>query len=247
MDFLTPRLGEALQDDLLLASQLRVLSRVYRAGAHDIRGPLNALVLTLDRLQVTLRQSEGTQLVTKAQGYLDVLREEIDRLDGSLQALLAETTPASKEWEDFDLRDTLQEIERLLLARARLQGVTIDLQVPATPVGIHGQRDRLKQSILNIATNGLEAMPDGGALAMILATPAAEAEVRIIDSGVGIADEARQRIFEMHYTTKTTGTGIGLYLAHAIVTAHGGAIGVDSRLGCGSEFRVRLPARRPQE
>ncbi len=233
---------DALETDLLLASQLRALSRVYRAVTHEIKAPLNAMVLNLDRLQVALRKGEGAAEAEKTQGYLDVLREELDRLDRSLLGLLADTTPAGSGREEFDVRATLQEIERLLQPQARLQHVALEAQLPGSAVRIAGQRDRLKQAILNVALNGLEAMSDGGELEMILEALPQEAEVRIIDTGPGIPEEERQRIFDMHYTTKTTGTGIGLYLARSIVEAHGGEISVENRPGRGSEFRLRLPA-----
>jgi signal transduction histidine kinase len=233
---------DALETDLLLASQLRALSRVYRAVTHELKAPLNAMVLNLDRLQVALRKGEGAAEAEKTQGYLDVLREELERLDRSLLALLADTTPAGSGREEFDVRATLQEIERLLLPQARLQHVALEAQLPGTAVRIAGQRDRLKQAILNIAINALEAMSDGGELELLLEAHPEEAEVRIIDTGPGIPEEERRRIFDMHYTTKTTGTGIGLYLARSIVEAHGGQISVGNRPGRGSEFRLRLPA-----
>jgi signal transduction histidine kinase len=171
-----------------------------------------------------------------------VLREELERLDRSLVGLLAETTPAGSGREEFDVRATIQEIERLLLPQARLQHVALEAQLPGMAVRIAGQRDRLKQAILNIAINALDAMSEGGALEMILEALPEGAQVRISDTGPGIPEEAQGRIFDMHYTTKTTGTGIGLYLARAIVEAHGGEISVENRPGRGSEFRLRLPA-----
>ena len=233
---------DALETDLLLASQLRALSRVYRAVTHDLKAPLNAMVLNLERLQTALRRGEGAAEAEKTQGYVDVLREELERLDRLLLALLADTTPAGSGREEFDVRATLREIERLLLPQARLQHVALEAQLPGMAVRIAGQRDRLKQAILNVAINALEAMSDGGALEMILETLPEQAEVRIIDTGSGIPDEVQRRIFDMHYTTKTTGTGIGLYLARSIVEAHGGEITVENRPGRGSEFRLRLPA-----
>lgn len=236
---------DALETDLLLASQLRALSRVYRAVTHDLKAPLNAMVLNLDRLQVALRKGKGGEEAEKAEGYLDVLREELERLDRSLLGLLAETTPVGSGREEFDVRATMQEIERLLLPQARLQHVALEAQLPGVAVRIAGQRDRLKQAILNVAINALEAMSDGGALEMILEALPEEAEVRIVDTGPGIPDEVRRRIFDLHYTTKTTGTGIGLYLARSIVEAHGGEITFESRPGRGSLFRLRLPALGP--
>jgi signal transduction histidine kinase len=135
----------------------------------------------------------------------------------------------------------VQEIERLLEPQARLQQVAFETHLPGVAVRIAGQRDRLKQAILNVAINALDAMAEGGALEMRLEAHAEEAEVLIGDSGPGIPEEVRSRIFDAHFTTKTTGTGIGLYLARSIVEAHGGEITVETAPGQGSTFRLRLP------
>jgi signal transduction histidine kinase len=233
---------DALETDLLLASQLRALTRVYGAITHDLKAPLHAMVLNLDLLQSALRRGEGAREAAESEQYLGVLREELERLDRSLLALLAETTPAGHRREEFDVRAMVEEIERLLLPQARLQHVALEARLPGTAVRIAGQRDRLKQAILNVAINALEAMSDGGALELRLETLPDQAEVLITDSGPGIPEAVRPRIFDMHFTTKTSGTGIGLYVARSIVEAHGGEISVGSAPGRGSEFRLRLPA-----
>jgi signal transduction histidine kinase len=236
---------DALETDLLLASQLRALTRVYHAVTHDLKAPLNAMVLNLDLLQSALRRGEGAREAEQSEGYLDVLREELERLDRSLRTLLAETTPAGRGREEFDARAVVEEIERLLLPQARLQHVALEARLPGSAMRIAGQRDRLKQAILNVAINALEAMSDGGALEMRLEALPEHVEVLITDSGPGIPENLRQRIFDMHFTTKTSGTGIGLYVARSIVEAHGGEISVGSAPGRGSEFRLRVPALRP--
>lgn len=232
---------DALETDLMLASQLRALSRVYRAVTHDLKAPLNAMTLNLDRLQSALGRGEGTSEAATTGQYLDVLREEIERLDRLLEILLAETTPAGRGRQEFDARAMLEEIERLLEPQARLQQVALESRLPGVAVRIAGQRDRLKQAILNVAINALDAMSEGGTLEMSLEGRSDEAEVLISDSGHGIPEELRPRIFEAHFTTKTTGTGIGLYVARSIIEAHGGEITVESVPGRGSTFRLRLP------
>ena len=232
---------DALETDLLLASQLRALSRVYRAVTHDLKAPLNAMALNLDRLQSALRRGEGESEAARTEQYVGVLREEMGRLDRSLEILLAETTPAGSGRQEFDARAMVQEIERLLEPQARMQQVAFETHLPGVAVRIAGQRDRLKQAILNVAINALDAMPEGGALEIRLEAHAEEAEVLIADSGPGIPEEVQSRIFDAHFTTKTTGTGIGLYLARSIVEAHGGEITVETAPGQGSTFRLRLP------
>jgi signal transduction histidine kinase len=233
---------DALETDLLLASQLRALTRVYNAVTHDLKAPLHAMVLNLDLLQSALRRGEGALEAEQSEQYLGVLREELERLDRSLLALLAETTPAGRGREEFDARAMVEEIARLLLPQARMQNVALEARLPGTALRIAGQRDRLKQAILNVAINALEAMSDGGALELRLEALPEHAEVLITDSGPGIPEAVRLRIFDMHFTTKTSGTGIGLYVARSIVEAHGGEITFGSAPGRGSEFRLRVPA-----
>ncbi len=236
---------DALETDLLLASQLRALTRVYQAVTHDLKAPLNAMVLNLDLLQSALRRGGGAAEAAATEQLLDVLRAELERLDRSLLALLAETTPAASGREVFDARAMVQEIERLLQPQARLQNVALEAHLPGTALRIAGQRDRLKQAILNVAINALEAMSDGGALALRLEALPEHAEVSIADNGPGIPQEVLGHIFDMHFTTKASGTGIGLYVARSIVEAHGGEISVGSAPGRGSEFRLRMPALAP--
>lgn len=234
---------DALETDLLLASQLRGLTRIYRAITHDLRAPLNSMVMNLELLQHSLATAPRPAAAEDggALQYVGVLREEIERLNRSLEALLAETAPVGAASQEFDVRDVLADLERLLRPQARLQGVTLSAELPAAPVRIAGQRDRLKQAVLNVVINALEAMPGGGTLALRLETRDGRADLAVSDSGPGIPEALRSHIFDMHFTTKTSGTGIGLYVARSIVEAHGGEIGVESRAGQGSEFHLRLP------
>ena len=234
---------DALENDLLLASQLRGLSRVYRSITHDIRAPLNSMVLNLALLENTLQLDDVVDEREKASRaeYLSVLREELERLDRSLLALLAETAPPTPERQELDAREVQREIKRLLGAQAQLQGVRLATDLPETPVPVVGERDRLKQALLNVAINGLESMPDGGVLELGLVARDGFAEIQVADRGEGMPEDVRQRIFDLHFTTKAGGTGIGLYVARAIIEAHGGEVAVDSTPGEGSRFQIRLP------
>ena len=120
-----------------------------------------------------------------------MLREELERLDRSLVALLAETTPAGSGREEFDVRATIREIERLLLPQARLQHVALEAHLPGTAVRIAGQRDRLKQAILNVAINALDAMSEGGALEMVWRRCPRRPRCGSVDTGPGIPRRRR--------------------------------------------------------
>src|SRR6185503_17617944 len=233
----------AIEIDLRMAAQLRALTRVYRGVAHDLRAPLNAMVLNLELLCRSLdpETPRREDLEAKQQRWVAVIEQELQRLRRALDVLLAQTAPPAEKAEPFDLRGVIEEIEALLYPQARQQQVVLDVSVPEDMVTVVGFRDQVKQSALNVAINALEAMPDGGRLALSLERDGERARMRIADSGPGISPELRDRIFDMHFTTKESGTGIGLYVARSMFEAQGGRLGVGSTGPEGTTFELELP------
>ena len=234
---------EAFETDLRLATQMRGLARVYGALAHELKAPLGAMGLNLELLREALATDPqgDSDVRVRQQRYADVLREELDRLNRSLVAVLNHTTSLTETHEPFDLRQLIQDLNSLLAPQAKQQQVVLEAQFPDKEVFLSGHRDRLKQALLNIATNALEAMPGGGRLGMSLATDDGHATITIRDSGPGIAPEALAKIYSMYFSTKSGGSGIGLYVTRSVVESHGGRIQVDSEPGQGTCFRVSLP------
>jgi signal transduction histidine kinase len=237
-----PEILDTLETDVRLANQLQGVARVYRTVAHELRAPLSAMMIHLDLLRESLAAgSAGGEAKETQQRYVVVLRDELERLNRSLSETLTQTLPPTDQRDRFDLREALQELGTLLAPQARRQGVDFRMRMPDTPVLLAGYRDRLKQSFLNIAVNALEAMPAGGRLRLEMDLVESQVTVRISDSGPGIPEEALARIYERDFTTKGTGSGIGLYVARALVEMHGGKIDVDSRRERGTVVEVRLP------
>jgi two-component system sensor histidine kinase HydH len=234
---------EAFETDLRLATQMRSLARIYGALAHELRAPLGAMAINLELLDDAVRSDAQTtpNLRDRQQRYTEVLRQELARLNRSLLTVLNQTTSLNAARERFDLLEILRDLESLLAAQAQQQRVTLEVRAAATPVFIVGHRDRLKQALLNLATNALDAMPDGGRMNMALASNDRHATVTIHDTGPGMSSEVMRKIYNMHFTTKAGGTGIGLYVARSIVESHGGDIQVDSQPGRGTSFTVQLP------
>jgi signal transduction histidine kinase len=135
----------------------------------------------------------------------------------------------------------IRDLEALLAPQANQQRIRLDVRLPEAEIVLVGHRDRLKQALLNIATNALEAMPDGGQMGMACEPRDGHASVLIRDSGPGIPPEVMGKIYGMYFTTKSGGTGIGLYVARSVVESHGGNIRVDSHAGEGTSFEVDLP------
>jgi len=237
-------LVESLRTDLILASQLRGLALLYRAITHDLRTPLHSMALNLELLRRSLDAEGESESPEREQQLetLDILREELDRLNRSLQTLLEESTPSGVAPEEIDARDLLRDVERLLRPQARMQKIALTVSPGDAPLFLKAQRDRLKQAVVNVAINALEAMTGGGTLDLEGRQLGDRIELSLRDSGPGIPERVRRRIFDLHFTTKSTGTGLGLFVARSIAEFHGGELGVESEEGKGSTFRFRLPA-----
>jgi signal transduction histidine kinase len=143
--------------------------------------------------------------------------------------------------QEFDLQTALVELVALLAPQARRQGIELRPAPGEAPLRLHGYPDRLRQALLNIAVNALEAMPRGGSLAIETRREGERADITVTDSGSGIPAEDIARIYDPDFSTKEGGSGIGLYVARALVELHGGEINVESAPGRGTRVRLRLP------
>lgn len=241
---------DALENELRLAIQMRGFAHFYMAFAHDLKAPLNAMVLNLELLKRALSgqpadEDEADQMRSRQTRYIETLVGEVSRLDRSLRTVLTHAAPPSAGIKSFDLRELLEELGSLLDPQARHQRVNLQSALGATPLHFTGHRDRLKQALLNVAINGLESMPQGGDMIIEAAADSGEVTISIRDSGPGMPPEVVEQIYRMHFTTKDGGTGIGLHVARSVIQAHGGDIHVESQVGSGTCFRVTLPSTSP--
>lgn len=237
-----PDVLDSLETDIRLANQLQGMARVYRTVAHELRAPLSAMMIHLDLLRESLTLDGTTEADKQTQHrYVVVLREELERLNRSLSETLTQTLPSADARDKFDLRQALGELGTLLAPQARRQGVELRTSMPDEPVLLVGHRDRLKQSFLNIAVNALEAMPQGGTLGLEMCVEGSRVKVSIEDNGRGIPKDVLARIYERDFTTKGSGSGIGLYVARTLVEMHGGEIRTESHEGRGTRVEAVLP------
>jgi signal transduction histidine kinase len=235
--------ADQLDAELRLASQARALGRAYTAFAHELRAPLNAISLNLELLRSALSSPErpAASDTERKKHYVEVVSRELSRLNRSLEALLTQTVPPSDTPVPFDLRSTLIDLQELIAPQASKNKVELVVSSPTEPVTIVGYPDRLKQAVLAVCINGLEAMPDGGTLSIHLEHRKPSARIRVCDTGPGIQPDLSEQVFEMQFTTKDRGSGIGLFVAQIIVESHGGEIHLDTGVDRGACFEINLP------
>jgi len=221
-----------------LSKKLAALGRITSGIAHEVKNPLNAMVIHLEILKSKL-ESEGTDPTPQIQ----ILDSEIRRLDRVVQTFLNFTRPVEVRLDPLDVNAIVEQVVALAATEAGGWGVTIKRNPAPGPLVVKGDADLLKQALLNVIMNGCQAMPDGGPLTVTTsAGPDGSVHISVRDTGVGISAEARDRIFNLYYTTKAGGSGIGLAQAFRAVQLHNGEIQFDSAVGVGTTFEITLPA-----
>lgn len=227
-----------LQTDLQLALRVRRRGRRVEQAAHDLKAPLNALALNLDLLRRELRAAGA---LDDAEARLGVLQREISRLHRLVEAAMSQFRVPEEGVRRLDLRQLVGETAELIGPQADSAEVAVELDLPATPVWVHAVRDHLEQALLNLLVNGLEAMSVGGLLEIALCTRDGTAELRIRDDGPGIPEAIARHVFDLHFSTKPTGSGLGLFISRSIVEGLDGRLELESAAGRGTTAVVRLP------
>jgi signal transduction histidine kinase len=220
---------------LIRSERLAAIGRMAAHIAHEVRNPLSSIGLNAELLEEELQgNAEGAKLSR-------AIQHEVDRLNALTQEYLRFARLPQPKPERQDLRPILASLLDFIREDARARGVTVVEQLPAALPPLDLDEGQVRQALLNLCRNAVEAMPGGGTLTVRAAVAGDRLEVAVTDTGGGIAAEHLPRIFEPFFSTKEHGTGLGLALTQHIVAAHGGAISIDSAPGRGTEFVVRLP------
>lgn len=232
---------EALRNE-----QLAALGQLAAGIAHELRNPLMPIKMLV---QAALERDDGRGLCGR---QLEVIEEEIQRLEHSIRMVLDFARPIPPQKAAFDVVPAVDQALELIAARARQQRVEIREDLSAAPVVLAADAGQIRQVLLNLLLNALDAMPNGGRIVISVrkesgfCAPDWErqrnwCEVRVADTGAGMDARVLDRIFEPFVTTKETGAGLGLSICRRIVDAHGGEIEAGNLPEGGAEFRVRLP------
>lgn len=227
---------QAAERDAARREQLAAVGQLAAGLAHEMRNPLTAIKVLV---QAATRRADGAGLCGRD---LAIVREEVDRLAGTIQTFLDFARPPRPEARRVDAAAVARDVLGLVAARATQQGVRLDPCPPSGPVVVQADPAQLRQLVLNLVLNALDATPAGGTVAVTARTQPLWALVEVADTGSGLPGELGDRIFDPFVSTKETGTGLGLTICRRVAEAHGGALTAADRPGGGAVFTVRLPA-----
>jgi len=228
------------QSQLAHTEKMAALGTLAAGVAHEVNNPLAGILTCIETMRANL---DDKALCDR---YLELVEGGIKRIEHTVQNLLDFSRPREVRPEPTAINHSLQHVVELADYQLRKNKVEVEFQLdPREPV-VLADHFQMEQLFLNLVLNAVQAMPGGGHLLLRTREVGGRVIVEVRDTGVGIPEAIRDRIFDPFFSTRGVGegTGLGLAVSYGIVTAHGGQIQVDSRVGVGSTFRVILPARR---
>jgi PAS domain S-box-containing protein len=228
---------ESINTQLQVSERLAALGRITAGVAHEVKNPLNSMRLWLENLKESLPAEPDSG----SQQAVQVLDKEIDRLDAVVKRFLDFTRPMDVRLEATQLADVLKEVIEIAKPQLQKSKILIAQLLPVDVPEVYVDRALLKQAVLNLVLNAVEAMPSGGQLRLMLSRRGEMAEITVGDTGKGIPVENRQKIFQLFFTTRPGGSGIGLASTFRIVQLHNGSIDFTTEVGRGTTFRIELP------
>jgi signal transduction histidine kinase len=235
---------------------LEELGKLTGELAHEIKNPLSSININLKLAREELEAAKSAQAgqtgrgqdgleFTRALRKIAVIEKEMDRLERILEGFLRYIGKTELQLASVDISSLISDMIDFYSPQARSHSIIIRQQLYDKPLVCKADEGMLKQVILNLFINAQQAMSDGGELLIRTARRNKEAVIQISDTGSGIAADKLPNIFEAYYSSRSQGSGLGLPTAQKIVEAHKGAISVDSELGKGTSFTIKLPLRKP--
>jgi signal transduction histidine kinase len=227
---------EAIESELELSRRMAAIGRLTSGVGHEVKNPINAIVVHLELLKNKL--GDGNP---QAGRHLEIIDAEIHRLDRVVQTLADFSRPVELQLREQDLRQVIGDVLTLAKDELSTRNVTLESAMASNPLIANVDADLLKQAVLNVIQNGAQAMPEGGRLRVVLEESKKIAILRIADEGTGIPDEIRDKIFDLYFTTKSEGSGIGLAMTYRILQLHHGSVEAQNNGSRGTEFVMRIP------
>jgi signal transduction histidine kinase len=225
------------------SERLAELGSLTSGLTHELKNPLSTIQLNLQLLSEDLdpRDLQQSRMIHR----MEIVQRETSRLREILEDFLRFAGKMELHRKPTDLNDLLEELVDFFLPQAQLQKVQLRLKREPGPLLAEVDAKFIKQAVLNLMINAVQAMPEGGELILSARRQDGFARIDIIDTGAGIPPETLKNIFMAYYSTKRSGTGLGLAISQRIAKEHGGSLNVDTAMGKGSDFYLLLPTNPP--
>jgi two-component system, sporulation sensor kinase E len=222
------------------SERLNALTLLAAGVAHEIGNPLNSLNIHLQLIEREARKLNGAK-GAELQESVEVARAEINRLDSIISQFLRAIRPTRPQLRPEDINSIVEETVRFLAPEIKDRDVVVEQELRSDLPLLEIDRDQMKQAFYNVIKNSFEAMKSRGILRIRTDVDESHVIVRFTDTGGGISAENLSRVFEPYFTTKTSGTGLGLLIVRRIVREHGGELSIESSEGKGLTLTIRLP------
>ncbi len=238
-----------LEKELEVSRRLAAVGRLTAGVGHEVKNPINAMVVHLELLKSKLAAMDKA-VSAGAQRHVDILAGEMQRLDRVVETLADFSRPMEVHLAERSILDVIDGVVELTEAEMDENGVRILVDAPRDPLLVRIDGELIRQALLNLVLNGMQAMPEGGILRLASYRDKGDVVVEVTDAGDGITEDILPRIFDLYFTTKAKGSGIGLAMTYRIVQMHGGSMEVRSTTAeqaeaagstKGTVFTVRLP------
>lgn len=225
-----------LEKKVITSEKFSVIGKLAAGFAHEIRNPLTSIAGFIHLLKETLKQDD------KHIYYLSIIQSELDRVKKLVTNFIVAAKPDTPMKRECDIQNLIMEIVTLMESHALLCNVTIECSMPTEPIFLYIDAMQIKQVIMNLIQNSIEAMPHGGAILISMAeTSDHSIAITIQDNGCGMTDSELNQIMNPFFTTKEDGLGLGLSISYQIIESHKGSLHVFSEKGKGTTFTVILP------
>jgi signal transduction histidine kinase len=222
------------------SERLNALTLLAAGVAHELGNPLNSLNIHLQLMERQARKTKG-KARQELQHSIDICRGEINRLDSIVSQFLRAIRPSRPQLRPENINTIVEEAVRFFSAEIEARDIVVETELHSDLPLLQLDRDQMKQAFYNVIKNSFEAMKRRGILRIRTDRDESHVRVSFIDNGGGMSAEALSHVFEPYYTTKVTGTGLGLLIVRRIVREHGGELAIESTEGKGLTLTIRLP------
>lgn len=228
------------KEALIRSERLAAIGRMSAHVTHEIRNPLSSIGLNAEMLEDIAGDETNAE---EARTLCRAIVREVDRLTAITDEYLRFARLPRPVLRDTDIVGLVRAIEAFVRRDCEAANVNVQLELPSEAIRIHIDSDQIRSALLNLVRNAKESMPEGGNLTLSVRSADEELVLEVRDEGMGIDPQSVDRIFDPFYSTKLTGTGLGLALTQQIISEHRGQLEVSSQVDVGTEFRIRLPQK----